>query len=46
MSMFGSVVHDLKGVLMPNLLHILLIFSVMPGACGILAVPVGFSRAV
>ena len=45
-SMLCSVVHDLKAVLMPYLLPILLNFSDMPGAYGIIADPVGFSCAV
>ena len=46
MSMFRSVVHDLKAVLMSYLLPVLLNFSDMPGAYSIIAVPVGFSCAV
>ena len=46
-SMFRSVVHYLKAVLMPYLMPILLNFSEdMPGAYGIIADPVGFSCAV
>ena len=37
---------DLKAVLMPYLLPILLSFSEMPGAYGIIADPVGFSCAL
>ena len=44
--MLRSVVLDLKAVLMPYLLPILLNFSDMPGAYGIIADPVGFSCAV
>ena len=44
--MLRSVVHDLKAVLMPYLLPILLNFSDMPCAYGIIADPVGFSCAV
>ena len=46
MSMLHSVVHDLKAVLMPYLLSILRNSSDMPGAYGIIAVPVGFSCAI
>ena len=42
-SILCSVVHDLKSVLMPYLLPILLNFSDMPGAYGIIADPVSFS---
>ena len=45
-SMLRTVVLDLKAVLMPYLLPILLNFSDMPGAYGIIADPVGFSCAV
>ena len=45
-SMLRSVVHDLKAVLMPYLLLILLNFSYMRGAYGIIADPEGFSCAV
>ena len=41
MSMLRSVVLDLKAVLMPYLLPILLNFSDMPGAYCIIADPVG-----
>ena len=44
--MLHSVVLDLKAVLVPYLLPILLNFSDMPGAYGILTDPVGFSCAV
>ena len=46
MSMLLSVVHDLKAVLMLYLLPILLNFSDMTSAYGIIADPVGFSCAV
>ena len=46
MSMLRSVVLNLKAVLMPYSLPILLNFSDMPGAYGIIADPVGFSCAV
>ena len=42
-SMLDSAVRDLKAVLMPYLLHILLNFSDMSRAYGIIADPVGFS---
>ena len=45
-SMLRSVVLDLKAVLMLYLLPILLNFSDMPGAYGIIADPVGFSCCV
>ena len=45
-SMLRSVVLYLKAVLMPYLLPIILNFYDMPGAYGIIAVPVGFSCAV
>ena len=45
-SMLRSVVLDLKAVLMPYLLPILLNFSYMPGAYGIIVDPLGFSCAV
>ena len=41
-----NVVHDLKAVLMPYLLPIILNFSDMPGVYGIIADPVGFSCSV
>ena len=44
--MLRTVVHDLKAILMPYLLPILLNFSDISGAYGIIAVPVGFSCAV
>ena len=40
------VLHDLKAVLMPYSLPILLNFSDMPGMYGIIADPVGFSCAL
>ena len=46
MSTLRSVVHDLKAVPMPYLLPILLNFSYMPGAYGIIADPVSFYCAV
>ena len=45
-SMLRSVVHDLKAALMLHLLPILLNFSDMSCAYGIIAVPVGFFYAV
>ena len=45
-SMLRSVLLDLKAVLMPCLLSILLNFSDIPCAYGIIAVPMGFSCAV
>ena len=43
LSMLRSVVHDLKSAMMPYLLPILLNFSDMPGAYGIIADSVSFS---
>ena len=45
-SMLRSIVHDVKAVLMPNLLPTLLNDSNMPGAYGIIAVSEGLSCAV
>ena len=45
-SMLRSVVLDLKAVLMPYLLLILLNFSDMPGVYAIIADPMGLSCAV
>ena len=45
-SMFRGVVYDLKAVVMPYLLPILLYFSYMPGTYCIIVDPVGFSCAV
>ena len=46
MSMLHSVVHDLKAILMPYLLPILINFSDMPDAYGIIYLSMGFYWAV